>query len=141
MLINWFWLILIDFSWFFYDFKLYFSFFILFCFFSGFFGTEKDAHWNFAKICPIFSPWTPIWDHFVRFWIFGFQPRCLAVAFSEIFFHQNRHFLNFFGLELSFLVKNEKNRNYFSWFFLFFSFWARPVIWLLIDFNWCCIEK
>ena len=31
--------------------------------------TRKDAHWNFAKICPIFSPWTPIWYHFIHFWM------------------------------------------------------------------------
>ena len=28
---------------------------------------SKDAHWNFTKICPSFSPWTPIWNHFVCF--------------------------------------------------------------------------
>ena len=37
--------------------------------FSTFFRIGKDAHWNFAKICQNFSPWTPIWDHFVHFWI------------------------------------------------------------------------
>ena len=35
--------------------------------FFHFFRIKKDAHWNVAKICPIFSPWTPIWDHFVHF--------------------------------------------------------------------------
>jgi hypothetical protein len=33
------------------------------------FRIKKDAHWIFAKICQIFSPWTPIWDHFVQFWM------------------------------------------------------------------------
>jgi hypothetical protein len=37
--------------------------------FSTFFQIKNDAHWNFVKICQIFSPWTPIWDHFVHFWM------------------------------------------------------------------------
>ena len=38
-------------------------------FFFVFFRTNKCTHWHFAKICPIFSPWTPIWDHFVHIWM------------------------------------------------------------------------
>ena len=37
--------------------------------FFTFFRIEKDGHWKFAKSCPIFSPWTPIWDYFVHFWM------------------------------------------------------------------------
>ena len=41
--------------------------------FSTFFRIEKDTHWFFAKICLIFSPWTPIWDHFVYSWMMSVQ--------------------------------------------------------------------
>ena len=37
--------------------------------FSAFFRIKKDAPWHFAKIGPSFSPWTPIFDHFVQFLI------------------------------------------------------------------------
>ena len=37
-----------------------------FCFI---FFYKKDAQWNLAKIDPNESPWTPIFDHLVRFWI------------------------------------------------------------------------
>ena len=32
-----------------------------------FFRTNKNEHLHFARICPIFSPWNPIWNHFVHF--------------------------------------------------------------------------
>ena len=48
---------------------IFLCFFRPYCHFSIFFRIEKDAHWNFAKIGQNFSPWTPIWDHFVYFWI------------------------------------------------------------------------
>ena len=34
-----------------------------------FFGIKKEAPWNLAKISPNESPWTPIFDHLVQFWI------------------------------------------------------------------------
>ncbi len=41
--------------------------------FSTFLRIKTNSHWNFAKICPIFSPWTPIWDHFVHLWMIPYQ--------------------------------------------------------------------
>ena len=40
---------------------------------STFSRIEKDAHWHFAKICPIFSPWTPIWHYFMHFLMIPYQ--------------------------------------------------------------------
>ena len=31
-----------------------------------FFRTKKQVCWNLAPVCPIFSMWTPIWDHFLK---------------------------------------------------------------------------
>ena len=37
--------------------------------FFSIFWIKKDAPWNSASIGPNESPWTPIFDHFVQFWI------------------------------------------------------------------------
>ena len=37
--------------------------------FSSFVWNKKEAQWNLAKIGPNESPWTPIIDHLVQFWI------------------------------------------------------------------------
>ena len=56
----------------------------MFCVFGVFLPTKKDAHWNFAKICPIFSPWAPIWNHFVHFWVTSVpQQPGLKLKFAE----------------------------------------------------------
>ena len=46
-----------------------FVFFRPYCHFSTICRVKKHAHWNFAKIWQIFSPWTPIWHHYVHFWM------------------------------------------------------------------------
>ena len=42
-------------------------FFLPYCHFSTFFRIKKDTHLNFAEFGHLFSPWTPIFDHFVHF--------------------------------------------------------------------------
>ena len=46
-----------------------FVFFVPYYDFSAFLWIKKDAPWNSASIGPNESPWTPIFDHFVQFWI------------------------------------------------------------------------
>ena len=38
-------------------------------YFFTFVRIENDVHWILAKICPTFSPWTPILTHFMHFGI------------------------------------------------------------------------
>ena len=47
-----------------FEYGFYVFWFVMICF--GFFGEQIDAHRELTPICPNFSLWTPIWNHFVK---------------------------------------------------------------------------
>ena len=60
-------------------------------------SNKNDAHWNFAKICPMFSPWTPIWDHFVKIRMMS-VPKQPSLELKSAFYSLLQHFITFYIL-------------------------------------------
>ena len=51
--------------------------------YNSFFLFEiKNIHWKMTPICPIVSPWTPIWALFIHFWFWARHvfPACFKIT-------------------------------------------------------------
>ena len=64
-----------------------------------FYRIKKDMHWNFATICRIFSPWTPIWNHFVHFWMIPYQNNPRLSWSLQFALSYNKRYLTLFAFD------------------------------------------